>query len=131
MAYNPDAVVTVAALKAAMNRTKNEIVEAVESSDHLRRTIVKTLPEPSEANENVQYLFKNQETGFYDIYMLIDGEVVQIDDTNVDLEGYITQEELNQALAGLGTGSGAVATDEEVAEILDEVFGTKEEVPAE
>ena len=48
---------------------------------------------------------KNTKTGFYDIYALVDGSVEWLDDTTVDLDGYVTDEELTAALAGLGGGA--------------------------
>jgi len=126
MAYNPEAVVTMEVMKTAMNRVKTEIVKEVNESGHLKREKVDVLPDVATAEEGVQYLIKNEKTGHYDVYELIDGKLEWVDDTTVDLEGYVTQEELEEALKNAGT-SGDAATEEEVAEMLDEVFGATEE----
>lgn len=53
------------------------------------------------------YLVKDEARGHYDIYALIDGSVEWVDDTTADLDGAI------------------VATDEEVEEMFNEVFGAE------
>lgn len=44
------------------------------------------VPTAAEAEENVMYLVKNEKTGHYDIYVLIDGAVEWLDDTTIDLD---------------------------------------------
>lgn len=46
------------------------------------------------------YFVKNDSTGYYDIYCLIEGDVVRIDDTSVNLTDYVTNTQLTEALNG-------------------------------
>ena len=92
---------------------------------------------------------QDKASGLYGIWALIDGAMVQVGSTAVDLDGYVTREELettvqaavkkaltddlvasddevDEVMAEIfgGTGEdGAVATDEEVAEVFREIFG--------
>ena len=45
----------------------------------------------------------------------------QIDDTNINTENFVTQQQLEDAMKNSGV-AGEVATDEEVSEMLKEVF---------
>ena len=51
------------------------------------------------------YLVHNDETGHYDVYALIDGVVELLDDTTVSLDGYVTDDDLAEALNGVGGGA--------------------------
>lgn len=57
----------------------------------------------------------NAETGHYDVYALIDGSVELLDDTTVSLEGYITEDDLAEALNGVGGGAVFTATKTDLA----------------
>lgn len=61
------------------------ISQAIASSQHAKFEKVETVPTTETAEENVLYLVMNSETEFYDIYALVSGEVVRLDDTSVDL----------------------------------------------
>lgn len=50
------------------------------------------VPAASQAEENILYLVMNGSTGHYDIYAKVDNEVVLLDDTTVDLSGYVEKE---------------------------------------
>ena len=65
--------------------------------------------------DNVLYLVMNAETGHYDVYALIDGSVELLDDTTVSLEGYITEDDLAEALNGVGGGAVFTATKTDLA----------------
>ncbi|MBQ2662634.1 MAG: hypothetical protein IJG16_00615 [Clostridia bacterium] len=47
------------------------------------------VPTAAQAEDNVLYLVMNSATGHYDIYAKVENEVVLLDDTTVDLSGYI------------------------------------------
>lgn len=76
------------------------INNAIAASEHLRFEEAETAPEPANAESNVLYLVKNDETGFYDIYALVGESVVRLDDTSIDLSNYVTIDDLNDVVAG-------------------------------
>ena len=51
------------------------------------------MPEAAAAKENVLYLVMNSETGHYDIYAKVGESVELLDDTTVDLTGYVQKED--------------------------------------
>ncbi len=123
------------------------IQTAIAASGHAHFEKVAAVPEAASAKENVLYLVMNADTNHYDIYAKIAGEgsftMERLDDTTVDLSAYATTETVNTALeakvdqeAGKGLSSNdytseekaklaglTVATDAEVKEMLDGVFG--------
>lgn len=105
MAYSETKVVNVKALKDALTRVKQEYLAAISKAGHASFQKAEAVPTAEEAQANVLYLVKNTATGYYDIYALVDGAVELLDDTTVSLDGYVTDEELTAALAGLGGGS--------------------------
>lgn len=120
MVYDSDSVVTLGTMKKAMTKVKKEIAGEILASGHLRQEAVDSAPEPADAVENVYYVVTNKD-GFKDIYTLIDGKMEQIDDTNINTENFVTQQQLEDAMKNSGV-AGEVATDEEVSEMLKEVF---------
>lgn len=120
MAYDSDSVVTLGTMKKAMTKVKKEIAGEILASGHLQQEAVDSVPEPADAVENVYYVVTNKD-GFKDIYTLIDGKMEQIDDTNINTENFVTQQQLEDAMKNSGV-AGEVATDEEVSEMLKEVF---------
>lgn len=125
------------------------IQAAIAETGHAVFTKVDTVPAAANAADNVLYLVMNGETGHYDIYAKVGSEVLLIDDTTVDLTAYSTTEQMNAAIVAAATkvekssanGSikvngvemvvytlpddvirGSVATDDEVTEMLNEVF---------
>ena len=120
MVYDSDSVVTLGTMKKAMTKVKKEIAGEILASGHLQQEAVDSVPEPADAVENVYYVVTNKD-GFKDIYTLIDGKMEQIDDTNINTENFVTQQQLEDAMKNSG-GAGEVATDEEVSEMLKEVF---------
>lgn len=107
MAYDETKVVNVKALKDTASRIKTEYLAAISKAGHARFQKAETVPTAETAEDNVLYLVMNAETGHYDVYALIDGSVELLDDTTVSLEGYITEDDLAEALNGVG---GAVFT---------------------
>ena len=120
MVYDSDSVVTLGTMKKAMTKVKKEIAGEILASGHLQQEAVDSVPEPADAVENVYYVVTNKD-GFKDIYTLIDGKMEQIDDTNINTENFVTQQQLEDAMKNSGV-AGEVATDEEVTEMLKEVF---------
>ena len=120
MAYDSDSVVTLGTMKKAMTKVKKEIAGEILASGHLQQEAVDSVPEPADAVENVYYVVTIKD-GFKDIYTLIDGKMEQIDDTNINTENFVTQQQLEDAMKNSGV-AGEVATDEEVSEMLKEVF---------
>lgn len=112
-------------------QTAAEVAAAVSESGHASFKTVETLPSASDAESNVLYLFKNEDTGYYDIYALVGGEVVLLDDTSVDLSNYVTSDALADYVASSSLAatlasyvqSSEVASDAEVTEMLAEVYG--------
>lgn len=84
--------------KANSDDVTKEIAQAVSKSGHARFEVANSVPSASEAEENVLYLVKNADTGYYDIYALIGSEVVRLDDTTVNLDDYVTNDSLKTAL---------------------------------
>lgn len=120
MAYNPKEVVTMKTMKDALTRVKKEVTGAVLASGHLRQEAVNAVPDPADAVENVYYVV-TKEDGHKDIFTLIDGKMEQIDDTDINLDDYVTKKQLEDALGNSGA-AGSVATDDEVSEMLNEIF---------
>lgn len=75
------------------------IQSAISATGHAHFEKVAAVPTVAEASENVLYLVMNAETGHYDIYAKVEGEVVLIDDTTVNLTGYATTADLQAAIA--------------------------------
>lgn len=105
MAYDPSKLVNLQTLKESITRVKQEYLESIAQSGHAIFQKAEAAPDPEDAQENILYLVKNTETGFYDIYALVDGAVERLDDTSVDLDGYVTDEDLSQALQDAGAGT--------------------------
>ena len=113
MPYDTSKLASLQALKDTATRIKKEYLAAISKAGHASFKKVSAVPTTEEAQENILYFVKNTKTGFYDIYALVDGSVEWLDDTTVDLDGYVTDEELSAALAGLGGGTvyGGTKTD--------------------
>ena len=103
--YDENSVLTLAGLKTALTRAKAETLAAIAAAGHLSKKKVDAVPEAANAEENTFYFVKNNDTGHYDIYFKIDGVMELIDDTTVDMEGYVTDEALSEALNGVGGGA--------------------------
>lgn len=115
MAYDETKVVNVKALKDTASRIKTEYLAAISKARHARFQKAETVPTAETAEDNVLYLVMNAETGHYDVYALIDGSVELLDDTTVSLEGYITEDDLAEALNGVGGGAVFTATKTDLA----------------
>ena len=107
------------------------ISAAISQSGHAVFQKVDAVPEAADAQDNILYLVMNNQTNHYDIYAKAGEEVVLLDDTTVDLSGYVAKEAgkglsandfTDELKAKLENGP-EVATDTEVIEMLTEVFG--------
>lgn len=105
MAYDASKLASLQNLKDVATRIKTEYLSAISKAGHAKFQKAESVPTPETAEENVLYLVKNSDTGHYDIYTLIDGSVERLDDTAVDLEGYVTDDKLAQQLEGIGGGA--------------------------
>ena len=87
---------------AKKTEVTTQIAEAISKAGHMQKEVVTVLPEASAAKENVLYLYKKESvTGSdkYEIYTKIGDELVMIDDTSVDLSGYMSAEQVKSAIA--------------------------------
>lgn len=78
------------------------IAEKISQASHMKKELVTTLPSPDKADANTFYLVKKDSvTGAdkYEIWTLIGSDLVMIDDTSIDLSGYIDTATLTAALA--------------------------------
>lgn len=76
----------------------------IASAGHIKRTIVEVLPEASAADANTVYMIKDATVtsgDAYNDYMLIDGALVQVGGTSVDLNGYATTEAVSEVQTAL------------------------------
>lgn len=79
--------------KYTKTETDSAIATAIANADHLKRAIVETLP-TSDIDANTIYMIKrgsSETDDNYEEYMLIDGKLVKIGDTTVDLTDYLTK----------------------------------------
>lgn len=83
--------------------TATAIAEAIQTAiaqtGHACFSKADSIPDADTAKDNVLYLVMNKDTGFYDIYAKVDGEVVRLDDVSVNLDAYSTTEQMNAAIA--------------------------------
>lgn len=95
-------------------QTSQQVAQAIQAaiaaSGHASFEKVDAVPDAADAVENILYLVMNSKTHHYDIYAKVSGEVVLLDDTTVDLSGYVEKE------TGKGLSSNDY-TDEEKAKL--------------
>lgn len=82
------------------------IQTAIAATGHASFQKVDAVPAASSAKENILYLVMNATTNHYDIYAKVGNEVVLLDDTTVDLSGYV------QKVAGKGLSTNDYTTAE-------------------
>ena len=120
-------------------QTDTDVAAAVAAADHLKRKKVESVDAIDlTADDAAQYIYMVPKTGGkngdkYDEYMVLDGAVEKVGDWSVNLSGYQPKEEgkglstndyTNEDKAKLA--SMEMATDAEVTEMLNEVFGAAE-----
>lgn len=79
-----------------------EIMEKISQAAHMKKEIVTTLPSAESADANTFYLIKLASASGkdkYEIWTKINDELVLIDDTSVDLSGYVDIATFQEALA--------------------------------
>lgn len=81
-------------------QTQAAIQAAIAETGHAKFEKVEAIPKAEAAADNVLYLVMNDDTGFYDIYAKVDGVVVRLDDTSVNLDNYVQKDALQEALSG-------------------------------
>ena len=77
--------------------TDGAIKAAIDELDHLKRTTVAGIESIDVTKDDADqyiYMVPNAETGNYDEYMVIDGELEKVGDWSVDLNGYAKTEDL-------------------------------------
>lgn len=126
MANEQNKLISLECLREIATRIKKEYLTAISKSGHVTMKKVSVVPTPADAEENILYLVKNQ-TGKWDIYAFIDGSVEWIDDMAADLEGYVTDQDLNEAVSQSVGGEidNRIATDAEVEQAINAVFTPK------
>ncbi len=75
--------------------------------------VAESIPTVETAESNILYLVENADTGFYDIYALIDGAIERIDDMSIDLSQYAKKADLSgyiKTTAPSSTGTGNAVT---------------------
>ena len=115
--YRDGGVALTALAKSA--DVSREIAEKISQSSHMKKELVTALPSAAAADDNTFYLIKiNSATGKdkYEIWTKIGDELVLIDDTSIDLSGYVDQATLASQLAALkkeavDAATAAAATD--------------------
>ena len=71
--------------------TKEYVAEQIANASHLKREIVNIIPEADAAEENTIYMFKVESVlgdDKYQEWQLINGEMMLVGDTSIDLTGY-------------------------------------------
>lgn len=85
---------------------KTYVAEQIAAANHLTREIVAEVPTAETAQDNVIYMYKVDSASGNDVYQeyqLINGEVVLVGDTSIDLSNYVQNEELDKILDGTTT----------------------------
>lgn len=150
MAEKRTQLVTLGTLEQGLTRMKREYLAAIAGAGYASFRKAESVPGADEAKADVLYLVQDKVNGLYGIWALIDGAVVQVGSTAVELDGYVTREELDETVKAAvkqaltddlvanddevdevmaeifgGTGEdGTIVTDEEVAEVFREIFGS-------
>ena len=126
MAEKRTQLVTLGTLEQGLTRMKREYLAAIAGAGYASFRKAESVPGADEAKADVLYLVQDKVNGLYGIWALIDGAVVQVGSTAVDLDGYVTREELDEAVQAAVKQvltEGLVATDDEVDEVMAEIFG--------
>ena len=126
MAEKRAQLVTLGILEQGMTRLKREYLAAIAGAGYASFRRAETVPGEDEAKADVLYLVQDKVSSLYGIWALVDGAMVQVGSTAVDLDGYVTREELDetvQAAVKQVLTEGLVATDDEVDEVMAEIFG--------
>lgn len=101
MSYDTTKLINLDTLKTTVTRIKTEYLQAISQSGHAKFQQADAIPTADTAEENVLYLVMNADTQHYDIYALVDGAVLLLDDTTVNLDDYVTQDDLDTVTANV------------------------------
>lgn len=121
--------VTLEALKSTTVRLQQEWLKSISKSGHARFEVAEAIPDASAAQENIMYavpkvdaaqenilyLVMNAKTGHYDIYAKVGDKMELLDDTTVNLSGYVQKE----TGKGLSTNDYTTAEKTKLAGIAD------------
>ena len=109
-------------------QVQTAIQAAIAASGHAHFEEVEAVPSADEAQDNILYLVMNDETGHYDIYAKVEGAVVLLDDTTVDLSAYAKTADvtaaINAAINGLNIDQ--YATDEDLNGAIERIAAVEE-----
>lgn len=78
------------------------VAEKISQAAHMKKVVVQELPAPEDADANTFYLIKiESSTGKdkYEIWTKIGEELILIDDTSLNLSGYLTSEQVKDFIA--------------------------------
>ena len=98
--------------------TKTEVEGLIAAADHLKRITVagvESINVLADDAEQYIYMVPNTETGNYDEYMVIEGEVEKVGDWKIDLANYATKEDLSEKVDK--QDNARLITDEEVSKL--------------
>lgn len=109
-------------------QTEDEVLALIADADHMKRKIVVSLDDIDVTAKDADkfiYMIKipktNPDTGddesYYEEYMVVGGKLDLVGSTNIDLTDYVKKTD--------------VATDDEVTDMLNDVFGTPAVTPPE
>ena len=107
--------VTLEALKSTTVRLQQEWLKSISKAGHARFEVAEAIPDASAAQENILYLVVNAKTGHYDIYAKVGDKMELLDDTTVNLSGYVQKE----TGKGLSTNDYTTAEKTKLAGIAD------------
>lgn len=107
--------VTLEALKSTTVRLQQEWLKSISKAGHARFEVAEAIPDASAAQENILYLVMNAKTGHYDIYAKVGDKMELLDDTTVNLSGYVQKE----TGKGLSTNDYTTAEKTKLAGIAD------------
>ena len=126
MAEKRTQLVTLGTLEQGLTRIKREYLAAIAGAGYASFHKAESVPGADEAKADVLYLVQDKVNGLYGIWALIDGAVVQVGSTAVELDGYVTREELDETVKAAvkqALTDDLVANDDEVDEMMAEIFG--------
>lgn len=126
MAEKRAMLVNLGTLAQAMTRTKREYLAAIAGAGYASFRKAENVPTVDEAEADVLYLVRDSTSELFGIWTLIDGAVEKIGETSVNLEGYVTRDELTEAVQSAVKAAlteDLVASDDEVAEMIADIFG--------
>ena len=126
MAEKRAQLVTLGTLEQGLLRMKREYLAAIAGAGYASFRRAETVPGADEVKVDVLYLVQDKASDLYGIWALIDGAMAQVGSTAVDLDDYVTREELDEAVQAAVKKTlteGLVASDDEVDEVMAEIFG--------